>query len=74
MMCATMGLVKEAPRHTIRRRLDEPKLEIGETISIREGVIGVVVARYTPSGVENQVCYIVELISDESEKGTPRMQ
>ena len=64
-------MVKEAPRHTIRRRLDEPKLELGATISIKEGVIGVVLARYTPSGVRNQVCYIVELISDESEEGTP---
>jgi hypothetical protein len=67
-----MGLVKEAPRHTIRRRLDEPKLEIGDTVSIKEGVIGVVLARYIPSGGRDEVCYIVEVISDEGEKGTPR--
>jgi hypothetical protein len=42
-----------------------------DTISIKDGVIGVILARYTPSGVQNQVCYIVEVISDESEKGTP---
>lgn len=69
-----MGLVKEAPRHTIRRRLDEPKLEIGQTISLKEGVVAVVLARYIPSGGRDEVCYIVEVISDESEKRSPRMQ
>jgi hypothetical protein len=66
-----MELVKEASRQTIRRSLDEPKLEIGETISIREGVTGVVLARYTPSGRHGEVCYIVELLSNDSEKRTP---
>jgi hypothetical protein len=55
--------VQEAPRQTIRRRLDEPKLEIGQTISIKEGVVGVVLARYMPSGGKgNYVCYVVELV------------
>jgi len=47
-------------RQTIKRRSDEPKLEIGATIEIKEGVIGVVVARYTPSGGRSEVHYIVE--------------
>jgi hypothetical protein len=72
LLSATMGGVKEAARHTIRRRLDEPKLELGATISIKEGVIGVVLARYISSGGQNQVCYIVE-VSDESGKRSPRI-
>jgi len=70
VVCATIGLVKEAPpHHTIRRRSDEPKLQIGERVSLKDGGIGVVLARYTPSGAPNEVRYIVEIISDEGEKG-----
>jgi hypothetical protein len=60
--------VKEVRRQTIRRSLDEPKIEIGDTISIKEGVVGVVLARYTPAGEKNQICYIVELLSNGGEK------
>ena len=66
-----MELVKEASHQTIRRRSDEPKLEIGHRISIREGVTGMVLARYTPSGGKNEVCYIVELLSNRGEKCAP---
>jgi hypothetical protein len=38
------------PRGTVTRRWDEPKLEIGDTISMEEGLVGVVLARYTRSG------------------------
>ena len=69
--CAKMELVKEASHQTIRRRSDEPKLEIGDRISIREGVTGMVLARYTPSGGKNEVCYIVELLSNRGEKCAP---
>ena len=66
------GQVKEATRQTITRRSDEPKLEIGDTISIKEGVVGVVLARYKPSSDgRNEVRYIVELKPDETTKGTP---
>jgi hypothetical protein len=65
-----MEVVKEAPRQTIKRGLDEPKLEIGDTITTREGVVGVVLARYAPSGKPNQVCYIVEILSNGEEKET----
>jgi hypothetical protein len=64
--------VKQPPPHrTIKRRWDEPQLEIGEKIPIEEGVVGVVLARYIPSGRNNQVCYVVELVQDDEEKATP---
>jgi hypothetical protein len=54
--------VKEAPHRTVTRRLNEPKLEIGDTISIEEGLVGVILARYTRSGDDrHDVHYIVEL-------------
>ena len=65
--------MEEALRQTIRRRSDEPKLEIGDVVPIKEGVVGVVLARFIPSGDKrrNEVHYIVELRSDDTEKGTP---
>jgi len=67
------GHVQEVPRQTIKRHSDEPKLEIGDTVPIREGVVGVVLARFTPSGEKgrNEVHYIVELRPDETEKRSP---
>jgi hypothetical protein len=67
-----MGEVKQlTPHRTVTRRADEPKLEIGEKIPMEEGVIGVVLARYIPSGRQNQVCYVVELFPDDEKKPTP---
>ncbi len=63
-VCATIGLMKEAPRQILIRRSDEPKLEVGDTVPIKEGVVGVVLARFTPSGEGNKVHYIVELRPD----------
>jgi hypothetical protein len=62
----------EAPRQTtLIRRADEPKLEIGDTVLIREGLAGVVLARFNPSGEKrNEVHYIVQLKPDETEKKT----
>ena len=62
------GHVPEAPRQTIRRRDDEPKLEIGEMLAIKGGVIGVVLARFVPSGdnTRNEVHYIGELLASSS--------
>jgi hypothetical protein len=54
--------VKEPERKTISRYSDEPKLEIGAIVSIKEGVVGVFLARYTPSGRPNEIRYIVELV------------
>jgi hypothetical protein len=63
-----MGEVKQAPHRTVTRRLDEPKLEIGDTISMEEGLVGVVLARYTRSAdAHHDVHYIVEL-RQEAEK------
>ena len=46
----------------LRRHSDEPKLEIGDTVPIKNGVVGVVVARFAPSGERlNEVHYVVEL-------------
>jgi len=62
--------MNEAPRRTITRRSDEPKLEIGDTVPVKEGVVGVVLARYTHSGDRrNEVHYIVELRYDDSDIG-----
>jgi hypothetical protein len=63
-----MGEVKQAPHRTITRRWDEPKLRIGDTISIEEGLVGVVLARYTRSSdARNDVHYIVELKGEAEE-------
>jgi hypothetical protein len=58
--------VKEAQRQTLIRRSDEPKLKIGDLVPIKEGVVGVALARFIPSGEKsNEVHYILELRSDE---------
>jgi hypothetical protein len=62
-----MGQVKEVPLHTISRRSDEQTLQIGDTVPIKDGVVGVVIAHYTPSGRPNEVHYIVELRSDKTD-------
>ena len=47
---------------------DEPRLEIGDKIPMKEGVVGVVLARYTRSGdARNDVHYIVELRPEAEE-------
>lgn len=53
--------VKEATRHTFIRHSEEPKLEVGDTVEIKEGMVGVVLARFTPcAGKPNETHYIVE--------------
>ena len=63
------GAVKQPPPHrTVKSRSDEPKLEIGEKIPIEEGVVGVVLARYTRSDdPRHDVHYIVELRQEGTE-------
>jgi hypothetical protein len=59
--------VKDAPRQTLKRRSDEPKLEVGDVVEIKDGVVGVVLARFKPSGEKrDEVHYVVEL---KPEKG-----
>ena len=64
-----MELLKQPPPHrTVTRRSDEPELEIRDKIPIEEGVIGVVLARYTRSGdARQEVHYIVELRRETEE-------
>ncbi len=38
-----MRLVGEGPVQTIKRRLDEPKLQLGDNVSLNDGAVGVVV-------------------------------
>jgi hypothetical protein len=60
----------EAPRQTLLRGSDEPKLEIGDAVPIKDGIIGVVVARFTPLGENRaELHYIVELRPGETGKG-----
>lgn len=66
-----MEVMKESPRQTVKYSMDQPTLVVGDTISIREGMDGVVLARYTPSYGRNEVCYVVELLSNGGEKRTP---
>jgi hypothetical protein len=59
----------ELKRQTLRRRPDEPKLEVGDVVENNDGVVGIVLARFNPSGERrNEVHYIVEL---RAEKETP---
>jgi hypothetical protein len=52
----------DAPGQTLIRRYDESKLEIGDAVPIKDGIIGVVVARFTPFGENRgELHYIVEL-------------
>ena len=59
----------EVPHQTIRRRSDEPKLELGDVVPIKEGVTGIVLARFIPSGLKrNEVHYIVEVQAHRKHK------
>jgi len=64
----------EPERRTIKRGPDEPKLEVGARIEIKEGVIGVVLARYKPSGGRNEVHYIIEARPGKTGRGETRKE
>ncbi len=64
--------MKETPRQTLVRRSDEPKFEIGDAVLIREGVVGLVLARFIPAGERrNEVHYIVQLKPEDTDEGAP---
>ena len=44
-----MDSVGEIKLETIKRHAEEPKLEIGDTVSFCDGMKGAVLARYLPS-------------------------
>jgi hypothetical protein len=60
--------VDDTELHTIRRRSDQPTLEIGETVMLKDGVVGVVLARYKPSGHKDEVRYVVQVKSQKDTK------
>ena len=45
--------MKEAPRQTLIRRSDEPKLELGDTVAIKEGVVGLLEPELVPTFYAN---------------------
>ncbi len=53
-------------QHTVVRSSEEPKLEIGDPIPTKEGVTGIVLARFTPSGKPTEIHYLAELRSTGS--------
>ena len=61
--------VKEAQRQILRLRWDESKLEVADIVSLKDGETGIVLARYMPPGRANEVCYIVEVISNHEKRG-----
>ena len=64
--------MQEAPRRTLVRRSDEPKLEIGDTVLMKDGVVGLVLARFIPAGKRgNDVHYIVQLKPVDGTKEAP---
>jgi hypothetical protein len=62
--------VDEALLHTVKRHLHEPKLEIGDAIPLKDGTVGLVVARYTASAHPNEIRYIVRVESEADRKRT----
>ena len=52
----------DGPRlQTIVRRTDEPKLALGDTVIVKQGVVGVVVARFVPTAKPGEVHYILQM-------------
>jgi len=47
-------------RVQVFRRADEPRLNIGDAMEIRDGVKGMVIARFAPSSDHTKIGYIVE--------------
>ena len=66
------GVVEDTPPlHTLKRRQDEPRLALGDTVDLKDGKKGIVVARYTPSRHLNEVRYIVRVEPQEHYKQRP---
>jgi hypothetical protein len=60
--------VEDAPLRTIKRRIDEPKLAVGDTVVLKDGTVGVVVARYIPSGHPDEVRYVLRVEGERRQK------
>jgi hypothetical protein len=61
-------VVDDGDLYTIKRRAGEPKLKVGETVAIKDGVTGTVLARYTPSRHRDEIHYIVQVQADKHGK------
>jgi hypothetical protein len=53
-------MIEKAVCVEVFRRRDEPTLQIGESILIKEGFVGVVLARFTPHSDPATVGYMIE--------------
>ena len=53
---------------TIKRHAGESRLEIGDTVSVHDGVKGIVLARYIASAHKDEVRYIVAVPSPKQSK------
>lgn len=62
---------EEASHRTIKRRSDEPRLQIGDTVPLSEGMVGIVLARFVPSGRTNEVRYVVEVVPTKAKGEHP---
>ena len=51
--------------HTVKRRLDEPKLNLGDIVDLKDGAKGIVIARYTPSAHRDEIRYVVRVEPQE---------
>ena len=59
--------MKDEPHRVHIRGFGDPKLELGTVVEVKDGVFGVVVARFKPSGQRgDEVHYIVELLPDSA--------
>jgi hypothetical protein len=51
------------PLLTLKRRLDEPRLALGDAVDLKDGAQGIVIVRYTPSAHPDEIRYIVRVES-----------
>ena len=67
-----MESVEDAPSlHTLKRRLDEPRLALGDIVDLKDGAKGIVVARYTPPGHPDEIRYVVRVEPKKHQKHRP---
>lgn len=57
--CQYECMIEKPVRIEVFRSMDEPRLQLGETIPVKEGFVGVVLASFTPQSDPSKVGYIV---------------
>jgi hypothetical protein len=61
--------VEESPQlRNLKRNVDEPRLSLGDTVDLKDGAQGIVIARYTPSAHPGEIRYIV-LVQSKNHRG-----